>query len=1187
MRRLHLDHEGVIPDDSVLALWKCDEVSATSGLIDSSYSAAFQLVTAGTSVLYNALFTGSIGVGARGGGSSGAVGWFQSASAASAHRYFSSFASTASAGWSLSLWYRDTIATGTATLVEYSTNETAGSSLDLSPLGVHRLASGALRLQWDLSTTSLAHTLDIAGALPLSANKQYHLGVGVLPNPNSSGFVDVTAVVNNVVVAATQMIRNIGGGGTNGRFVIGASRRWGTGTGASPAFTTTTSAPFAIDDIAIWKVGLKQQKLSEIYANGSRSWSERRMVDGNHQKSICRVLIQDGNSPSNMIDLTALYGINWVKSADINEDVADSVNKASFKLMRFRGNSLNLSPLSQTSVLNQDANAAFAAMIELRRQVRIEEALVPSEWNVQGYEWATVFDGFIDKIAWETDYVGVDCIDRMAPLSDQFQLDPVPYDYYASPTLAETHIQNVIINNVPCVVTGVSLAATNLIFGYKGGTPTLYTPASSGWVLNYDDTPSGPVDSMLQSIADQIGWDCRYKWYDPWQDYRLTFFAPPRLLTGAIEKISKDAASTFALITFQQPHGLSEEQSITIGGTTNYNSTVKVGQVISYHQILTDTAVAGSPAQETSGSVLWGSCYTFNDSQVMSFQEIAKDVSAIRNVAVVKYKRDMTSVTLPVQTATCAINQAIRITLTGSAAFTLSQMNVGDPFTISDSTDANANGSFTIAAFETANRIRSNELLASAVGANTGAFTSDVLTRKMVVSANTISIGKYGLRQAAVYEASSGNIDTEQEANALSNAIVNDLADPTAILTMRIPSAPWLELHDIVTLNPDLKQRWTVAQKMAVTSIHHHFETGQGWTEVGLRNAAPTLGTSWVKRVSVDKWKPGISDALKSEILPITFGPKTNTKMGHAFAMGQRPRTQWGNGGRRRLKLDSMEVHLSTTTLGFIPSAASTLAAEVRGNESIVHHDVGGNPLTPGTTYYAIFRHKDIYGNVGAYSGATSMVARFTDQPSSAKVYCLGGSSVQFRLGGWCPFPFTDTSTSPAFDTFNNFSTVGSSHTAAYCTPPGSSVATGGYFQMPCDGTCEVEARVGVRNSGALKPDTAVAFGIMRIGSSIPGSNASQPLFAKYYGPSEATPQFNTNTPLLVGTSISSLFVTIAGRVTAHSGDYLQIGVLCDWTITGVGTSTGVAGIYQVLAGIGATGSVSASWAKFTVVAQD
>jgi hypothetical protein len=1165
MRRFHSDHEGAMPESSLIALWRCDETSTATGLLDSAFSAAYTLVAAGSNALANGIFTGA-STGARTPGTALGKGWFESASASSAHNYLG-----ISFDWLLNFWYTDLAAASTVCFIESSVRESPVASADLMALGVYGLADGSLRLQWDLSTTSLAHTLDIPGALPKVVGAKHNVAISKWINSNSNTFANVLVTVDGNVVASTQMFRISPAAGvfSNDKWVVGASKRWGTNTGTSPAFTYV-NPQISIDDISFWakpaQGGFSLAKHQELFGNGVRPWNERRVVDANNFKCFTRVLVEDSSGA--MIDLSALYGNNWIKDAVVDESVEEPVTKAAVRLSRYRGPTLNLSPLSQTSVLNLDASSAFVALLELRRKIRIETAMVPAEWKIQGWEWAPSFEGFIDSIGWESDYVHVAAIDKMAPLMDKFQLDPRAYDYYASPTLAETHIQTVITNNVPSIWTGSS----TLTFGYKGGTPLVYTPASSGWVLNYDDTPSGQVNEIVQSVADQIGWDFRYKWFDPWQEYLPTFFAPPRNTRLDIADIRSDA-SGFIVITFRTNHGLTEDQAVTIAGTTNFNGSTTVQSVLSYNKI--QCFQTSAAAAETVGTVTYGVVYTFADTRVLRFDEVKKDVSKIRNVAVVKYRRDSTTVTLPITGAGAGVGGALSVGIAASAAFVLKDFQTGETFTITGANDANANGTFTIASIS-GGVLVTNELIAAGASATTGILQSEYMTSRQVVSMSTPSINKYGLRECAMYEASTGNIDTDQEANSLAAAIVNDLAEPTAAMTFRVKAAPWLELHDVITLSPDAKQRWTTAQNMAITGLKHHFEAGQCYTEVAVRNATPTLGTNWVElRLKIDNKKPALPNKFPAEELDGPFSPRTQSNIGHAFSFGSAFQAFRGNGGRRRLRMDMMEVHLSTACATFIPSASSTLAGTLRGHHMVLHHDALGQPITPGTTYYVRFRNRDVFGNVSKYTGVTPIVARFASKPPAAKVFLVAAlSSKQFRPGNWAAYPFNNTSFSPGFDNYTNFqlgnATVETLPFFIAANFPGTGPSTYA-FRMPCDGTVEVEARVGLRNGGDTKSVVVADYGVMRIGSSLAGSSGSVPVLM-YPGFIEGTATVPGRVSL-ASTNVGT-YIHMNGTVSAHSGDYLAIGI------------NAVDGVLFPCAN-GLTGGASTSWAKFTVVSQD
>jgi hypothetical protein len=246
----------------------------------------------------------------------------------------------------------------------------------------------------------------------------------------------------------------------------------------------------------------------------------------------------------------------------VKSGVDQPSDDASFVVSRRVGAALDMSPLNEGGESANQVNtidAEHEALLELRRKVRIEVAFTPAEWSVQGWEFEPVFEGFIDNVEIEADTVSVDCVDKMAILSDLFQLDPRFYDYYQSNTLAEVHMQAVISNNAPCAKIG----SATVSFSYLGGyTPMLYTPATSNWLLRFDDTPAANVDSTIRTVADQIGWDLRYRWHEPTQEFRLSFYEPPRDLTLTILDSTLDDDGYLNLTT-SRPHLLTPEQTVT------------------------------------------------------------------------------------------------------------------------------------------------------------------------------------------------------------------------------------------------------------------------------------------------------------------------------------------------------------------------------------------------------------------------------------------------------------------------------------------------------------------------------------------------------------------------------------------------------------------------------------------------
>ena len=160
----------------------------------------------------------------------------------------------------------------------------------------------------------------------------------------------------------------------------------------------------------------------------------------------------------------------------------------------------------------------------------------------------------------------------------------------------------------------------------------------------------------------------------------------------------------------------------------------------------------------------------------------------------------------------------------------------------------------------------------------------------------------------------------------------------------------------------------------------------------------------------------------------------------------------------------------------------------------------------------------------------------------------------------WTSFPFTLNVGSPAFDTYGNwhvgYELEGTNLPALLSSPTSSA-----YWQMPCDGVCAVDARVGLGAGATGKIDKYVRFGLMRLGSSLPGGGASSPVIPFAIGHRDGADFSNGATTFFVGSPCSFLFVHINGRVSAHSGDLIALGVFPEdvgvMTLGSVNTSSG------------------------------
>jgi hypothetical protein len=1135
MRRLHDSNYPAIVDDSALAYWPCDIATTSSTIPDSSYSARFHLVMRGANPAgrVNSIFNDSYVSAASPG--SGAV-TFTSIHWADGTASSAFARTTMASEWSIGMWTAVPSA-ATRCLFEFSNRETIANNAEECLIGVYVNADFTLAYGWDRGTGCFHYKN--TGVTVDSTSLGFHLGLIRQKTPSSDLFK--TTLVLNGAVRHIDETGPFSLSGASSIFVLGGSKRFGTGTGASLAFV---NIPRRFDDVVVFNRAVAPEKMRELFRNGVRPWNERRLLDSKNAVGNARVLVEDGDG--NMVNLSAYYGTDFVRSVRVTDNVDAQNKSATVTLLRYRGERLNLAPLDQLAVNNLDASGAFDSLLEHRRKIQIEVAVYPHDFSPEEWMYERLFDGYIDELSWGADSVVIDAIDKIAPLNDTFQLDPRFYSYgESSTTLAETHLQTLINNNVPRVFA----AGATLTFGYRGGTPALYTPASSGWVLRYDDSPSGEVSKLLQAVADQIGWRCRYSWYEPWQEDRLTFERPNRSLTYDARAF-RDADGKVVVDT-NIPHDLSVDQLLTLTGTSSLNFTSKpVIRVMNARRVKVDYDPGTAPSTE-SGTLAYDVHCTLSDSHVQRFDDVKKDGQSIRNAVFVKFKRTNSAITLPYTSISNSAGGVLEVTFSTSSPGirdSLRSLTSGEQqsFTISGSSVGVYNRSWTFGALSAGNIVQSVETLSAATTDTNGVFKSSYINFQQVIGVNTPSISKYGYRPVGIYEESNGNIDTEQEAKALADAVLSDLAEPTAAVRVTIPFSPWFDLDDYVALSPDLKRRWSSTLNASVTEIEHNLSGGVCYTSLALRNATPSNGTAWVGRIAINDRRPSLPDGFE---MPVVADYLDNIQNNLGARLGGRVRPHFlRSGQRRQMRRMWTELHIGSTPT-FVPDDSTLAAIGPAGGELMTHYDPNANPILPGSVYFVRYRDRDVLGNPAKFevgSLATSLVARFQEKPPGCRVsQRITSSSMTFSASpNWSVFPFFDATASPNYSYPPGAFTVLNMNagTTPFVSNAGS--ASGSYFRMPCDGIAVVQGRAGVRNSGSVKATAVVQFGLFRVGSTLPGGNASTPVIPMYSSEYvETASPTSTITSIMVASTNIGTYVTFDGQVSAHSGDYILLGV--------------------------------------------
>lgn len=216
-------------------------------------------------------------------------------------------------------------------------------------------------------------------------------------------------------------------------------------------------------------------------------------------------------------DLSSIVGKDWQISASWGETVDGRGIAADIAIVRDRYSD-SMSPLMTGARINAIGGGALLA---LRRQIRIEAAIIAAEASPASGDWIEVFRGYIDTISPPDRALRIGARDQIAVLQDR--LIETEDEYGSSGgTAVETVMQDIIDDTL------------------GGGVVTLYTPTSPGWMLLPFLTEKQRLLDQLLLLSDQIGWQLRYRWDTGTGAYRLTFYTPDRSKTAVDRTFTPD-----------------------------------------------------------------------------------------------------------------------------------------------------------------------------------------------------------------------------------------------------------------------------------------------------------------------------------------------------------------------------------------------------------------------------------------------------------------------------------------------------------------------------------------------------------------------------------------------------------------------------------------------------------------------
>ncbi len=937
----------------------------------------------------------------------------------------------ASVGWSMVMAY-DFTGVSTASqrsIIEYSVTPN-GSGANGWPMRLYwRPDSRDFVLEWrdaGASTRSLtsAASLPARGLLGLDSTR----GNRSIDWYHNGRYVSTASRASNEVTPAI-------GTSASARFVVGGSIAQGTDYSTPLRFMDGV-----LGDFAFWRGPRGAARHAALYGQSIRPWDENQLLSSTNYRAEIRALVRDSDD-TEWVDLTSLSDNQWVLRAEITRSVDNQTDRASLVLQRRVGEQADLSPLNDESPL--------VDTLQLRRRVRIDRAFVPPEHTMQGWEWDTHFEGLIESWDIEQDTISIDLLDRSAALTDAFILDSRAYNY-ANPNKASEAVAEEILDDFePKIRNGAGIQT----IGYKGepDVPQVFTLAGtaatrhyrpSGNTLRYNDVASGPVFQALNAVTDMIGRTTRYRMYEPLSATRLTAYGPrrdkqiPWTRYTRLNPLNPREIDIF----FDEPHELGIGAVLQATGTASHNFTGRVSEVKDYYQVTVESNADIAAGIVTTATLVFESTTFLTSDQILDVEPIKTQMGSIRNHAKVKFKRSVIP-DLELNTTTIEViggQMEIQLREEFSPTFQLDADSSGFSFRLEggSSTASLLTGTY-------AGKTGASNRAISATTPTTapdGVYSSSSMPFlytdwnrfREVTSTYTPSVQTYGLLPVGVYEGTSLAIDTYEEAQRLADALVSDLALPTADFAVEAMVRP-IELHDVIEMPDDKKGRWRGTYSFAVVGITEKYESGQCLGTYELRASNPTLGVGWASGIAVSSDRPAPIDNYP---LPIANQVLDSWRLQHVARRARsmtfnRQRIDRQQMGRRH---DSTWVWMSTASVGFMPTQ-DNLVGRFRGDNIQITNEANGDALTPGTTYFVRVAEQDIWGNLseatglGTASAATvfAVIPRFLGE--SVGVQAASGGTTTLSLSSSFSVLGTDVDNSadPAsvtFDTFNNFNTA-------------------------------------------------------------------------------------------------------------------------------------------------------------------
>lgn len=694
----------------------------------------------------------------------------------------------------------------------------------------------------------------------------------------------------------------------------------------------------------------------------------------------------DREGDGNWVNLHDFLGYDLIASLSLGESVDNNVMELDLKLVSQIGE-IRLSPLVSGGIANIDSTGALSVLLEPGNAIEVRAAVSVAGVTPEDNEYFWLLDGLIDKVVTSPNQITVKCRDRSSVLLSDYVEEITRYGSSGG-TASETVIDSIVADH--------------------GSLPfVLDAPVLSSFSLLEYAQRKEPVMSAIRKIAQQIGWDIRYRansslsvsgdvseTFGGWQavglgtllseQYQTTVNITPAgsgdrvvLLAFATQDIG---SPTFPRVDRVRLGGQDLNLLTEVTYQESFGGWLSVYWARESELTLDNNPILVVDLDFDSGTIIDTFCQLLvleNGSTITDFSTDSGSAGTPRSIGALSHESG--DLVFAVGVESPALSSSNPSGLVEDGTLTLRGGNVisasPDTSTVT-ATGASAliagvvrsqpagtrSESFTLKYYEpertktTPDDTLPPDLVLDYSGLSVDNYTVrnkirvvfvDQATgqRTEVIREDAASQARYGVRFMEVVEGSSSNIDTLVEATRMADAILEDLKEPTVKMSATLPFRPWIELGDLLRLEANGEQ-WSIDLDLAVQSYTHSLgANGSVVTRVTLEGK-PSSG--WKRWFELEA-RPGVGNDTRTEQPDTPTGVVATSSLGGIQVEFDQP-TDIGYAGT--------EVHVSDQA-GFTPTDA-TLRGFTRTNQ----FNIGG--LIVGTTYYVVLLHVDTQGNKSA-----------------------------------------------------------------------------------------------------------------------------------------------------------------------------------------------------------------------------